>query len=1022
MRSLKGFSFHQVVVAWLLTLCVLPAWAGLSVYTSWSTLPPVTVANQRHVDFGPNTLEGEGARLSYTTSVGDCNRYYLIFVGWRCTLGSDTGSVTQSSSSSLNGFSGNALSVYSGHNNNSTSITVTFANPTPFVGFLWGAQFSSENTMFINLTLADNSVVTLKNCRDPYNNQCVGAYVSQNWLNDVYNFLLGWLLGDAIQYYPLYVKYEPSNGVKIKKVEFLTYECRFCGFLSADTPQSFKVDYLTYVDAAVAPHHLRVTAPANSTSAGSDFTYTVRACGNADCSLPWTSGVSGTLSFTGATPSVATQAFSIPAGPTNTATVTMRYNGTGTGTVGMTAHSPTASNTPKVFCGMGVEATSTGSCSVSLVTPPHHMEVTTSSATGLSCNPVTYTIKACADLACNTRITNGVSGTLVLSGAAPVSSFGFTTNGVGEAFVTAYATTPAAVTASLTGLSQAPTNNPAVFCGMGTGAGSGKSCVYTTQSSALSFDVPNHAAGTSQSVSVYAIKTGEIATRCVSAFANVTKAVRLTCAYGNPNSGSVPVLVNGTGLNTSADAAAACDGTGQSFNLAFDANGRAQVALTYADAGQLTVTASHSGSGADAGLSLTGSDTFVAVPHNLEITTTGPYVAGADFTATVRARNAGGGLMANFGNESPKVEVTLSKTGQSPTGGAAKSGTFSGSLGAVNAGVATSNAFRWTEVGLPDLSATVNPTSIYGSSGVSVGGTASGVGPFVPARFNVGVSQACAAVGKSAFTYSGEPFTVTVTALNALGGVTENHDGTGTMSASFAKAATLSATTNASTGSLTNTSVAASAFVRGVATLNNPRFTFSSRATAPTLVGLRATEVAPGSVSSSTGAEGTVALRSGRLKLSNAFGSGQTALSVPVQLQHWSGRTWVLNTDDSCTSVPASAVVLARHRDNRGADSAPWGGVTASGFTASSGQGGVLLSAPTGGATGSIDLALNLGDTALDASCLSAHPASTGAQRSWLRGQHGACVGTGDFDPSARATIGVFAPESRKVMHSVDLF
>jgi len=364
----------------------------------------------------------------------------------------------------------------------------------------------------------------------------------------------------------------------------------------------------------------------------------------------------------------------------------------------------------------------------------------------------------------------------------------------------------------------------------------------------------------------------------------------------------------------------------------------------------------------------------------------------------------------------------LSKTGQSPTGGAAKSGTFSGSLGAVNAGVATSNAFRWTEVGLPDLSATVNPTSIYGSSGVSVGGTASGVGPFVPARFNVGVSQACAAVGKSAYTYSGEPFTVTVTALNALGGVTENHDGTGTMSASFAKAATLSATTNASTGSLTNTSVAASAFVRGVATLNNPRFTFSSRATAPTLVGLRATEVAPGSVSSSAGTEGTVALRSGRLKLSNAFGSGQTALSVPVQLQHWSGRTWVLNTDDSCTSVPASAVVLARHRDNRGADSAPWGGVTASGFTASSGQGGVLLSAPTGGATGSIDLALNLGDTALDASCLSDHPASTGAQRSWLRGQHGACVGTGDFDPSARATIGVFAPESRKVMHAVDLF
>lgn len=1022
MRSLKGFSLRQAAAAFLLALCVLPAWAGLSVYTNWSTLPPVSAANQRHVDFGPNTLEGEGARLSYTTSIGDCNRYYLIFVGWVCSLGSDTGSVTQSATSSLLGFTGNALSVYSGLNNNSTSITVTFANPTPYVGFLWGAQFSAENTMLINLTLADNSVVTLKNCRDKYNAQCVGAYVSQNWLNDVYNFLLGWLLGDAIQYYPLYVKYEPSNGVKIKKVEFQTYDCRNCGFLSSDTVQSFKVDYLTYVDAAVAPHHLRVTAPASSTAVGSDFTYTVTACGNADCSLPWTSGVTGTLSFTGASPSVATQAFSIPAGPANSATVTLRYNGAGTGTVGMTAHSPTPSNTPKVFCGMGVPATSTGSCAVNLVTPPHHMEVTTSSATGLSCNPVTYTIKACADPGCSTRITNGVSGTLVLSGATPVSSFGFTTNGAGEASVTAYATTPAEVTASLTGLSQAPTNNPPVFCGMGTPAGSGKSCVYTTQSSALSFDVPNHAAGEVQSVSVYAIKTGEVATRCVSAFANVNKTVRFTCAYGNPNAGSVPVLVNGAGLNATGSAALACDGTGQSLSLAFDANGRAQVDVSYADAGQLTVAATHSGSGADSGLSLTGSDTFVAVPHNLEITTSGPYVAGSDFTATVRARNAGGGLMSNFGNESPKVVLTLSKTGQSPTGGAAKAGTFSGSLGPVNAGVATSSAMRWSEVGTPDLSATVNDTSIYGTSGVSVSGTTSGVGPFVPARFDVGVTQACAATGKSAFTYSGQPFKVKVTARNAQGEVTENHDGTGTMSASFAKAATLSAVTNAGTGSLSQTAVAASSFVRGEAVLTTPSFTFSSRATSPTLVSLRATEVAPGSVSSSGGTEGSVALRSGRLRLSNAFGSGQTPLSVPLQLHYWSGRTWVLNTDDSCTSVPASAVVLARYQDHKGAESSPWGGITASGFAAVSGQGGILLSAPTGGATGTIDLAVNLGDSTTDASCLSAHPASTGAQRSWLRGQHGACSGTGDFDPSARATIGVFAPESRKVMHAVDLF
>jgi MSHA biogenesis protein MshQ len=140
--------------------------------------------------------------------------------------------------------------------------------------------------------------------------------------------------------------------------------------------------------------------------------------------------------------------------------------------------------------------------------------------------------------------------------------------------------------------------------------------------------------------------------------------------------------------------------------------------------------------------------------------------------------------------------------------------------------------------------------------------------------------------------------------------------------------------------------------------------------------------------------------------------------------QYWSGSTWVLNGDDSCTVIPSGAVIFARYISNQGvASETPWGSVSASGITASSGRGNISLSAPAAGSTGSIELAVNLGDTATDASCLSAHPAGGKAQQVWLRGPHGgACVGAGPFDPSARATIGVFAPESRRVMHSQDMY
>ncbi|MBI2734093.1 MAG: LamG domain-containing protein, partial [Aquabacterium sp.] len=136
-------------------------------------------------------------------------------------------------------------------------------------------------------------------------------------------------------------------------------------------------------------------------------------------------------------------------------------------------------------------------------------------------------------------------------------------------------------------------------------------------------------------------------------------------------------------------------------------------------------------------------------------------------------------------------------------------------------------------------------------------------------------------------------------------------------------------------------------------------------------------------------------------------------------------KAWVLNSADSCTSIPAASVARSNYLDSKGAATAAWS-TTPSAVTISGGNGNLILSAPSPSATGSVDFAFNLGSTSTDQSCLSSRPSSTGASLSWLRAQNGStnsCAGvtTYDRDPSARATFGVYQPETRKAVFVRDL-
>ena len=777
-------------------------------------------------------------------------------------------------------------------------------------------------------------------------------------------------------------------------------------------------------------HHLEVTAGVNSATTDTAVVYTIKACANAACSTLYTGGVSGSVSIsgTGVTSTYNTgAAFSIAAGSSSTTeSVTLSKADGGTATVGLSGSSPLPAGSPGVYCGLGVTATSSSSCTFNVTPAVHHLEVTAASNTALTCQPITYTIKACSNAACSSTYTGGLSGTLSVTGVTvnyPTGS-GFTiANGSATTTITAHATTVGTATASLTGLSITPSNTPQVFCGMGSAAASGASCAITMADSALLFDVPHHVAGDSQAVTVSAVRKADNSLMCTPAFASVSKNVTFKCTHDNPTTGFVPAVVGGAALNAANNASAMCDGTGRSVSLSFNASGVASTTVSYADAGRVGLTATYTGSGSDAGLSMTGSDSFIAVPASFAFSgvTAGPIKAGANFSATVTALNRSNVATPNFGRETTPAAPTLGFTKRQPTGGASQAGTFSGSLGAFSAGAASAAALSWTEVGNGDLTVSLSNHlgSGLGISGTTGSGVVGNVGPFIPSHFTVEVTQAC--TGASPFTYSGQPFAMTVKARNVAGDLTRNHDGTGSMSPSFARTTALSVVTNGSLGALGTSSLAASAFAAGEAALSTQSFTYTNKLTAPAALVLRAID--SDGVTSENKTEQGPNVRSGRLQISNAFGSGKTSLQVPVTAQYWSGKAWVVNEADSgCASVPSASVVRAAYVDSKGATTTAWSTSVSSIVPLSNGRGAIVLTAPTNGGTGSVDLSVNLGASGTDQSCLSAHPASTGAQQPWLRSLNGSCAATYDRDPSARATFGVFSPETQRVIHTRDLF
>ena len=127
----------------------------------------------------------------------------------------------------------------------------------------------------------------------------------------------------------------------------------------------------------------------------------------------------------------------------------------------------------------------------------------------------------------------------------------------------------------------------------------------------------------------------------------------------------------------------------------------------------------------------------------------------------------------------------------------------------------------------------------------------------------------------------------------------------------------------------------------------------------------------------------------GRLRLDNAYGSELAALPMRLRVQRFDGTAFDDDDSDSCSQVPASALVPT---------SSPKGlatSATVSHVPLLTGDAGLTWSAPHD--AGTVDVRLDLG--------------ATGANLPWLRSdwpEDGNLDGALDDDPQARATFGIW--------------
>ena len=680
-------------------------------------------------------------------------------------------------------------------------------------------------------------------------------------------------------------------------------------------------------------------------------------------------------------------------------------------------------------CGTAVTACSTGSFAV-VAAGPDHYELSLPSSS-VSCLASTATVTACANNSSPCTSTfpgaNGSTATLVTTGAT-LGATTVTFNAAGVATTTlSYPTATDGTTVSVTLSGETLTaTNARQCCPDGVGCAANNSCSTTFKTSGLIFStlaggaaatIPTQTAGTTSSqYYLRAVKTSTTTQACESALSG-TSSVNLGYQCNNPSTCSTGDFLDITPYNgAAAQATQTVAAGGTALDLYFDTNGNAPLTFNYRDVGQITLAASKAASGSLLSALAGTSNAFVVKPGGFLVAgiqqTAIPQLvnpaaadqngavfvrAGESFTASVTATTSAGATTPNYGQETVPEGVLLTRNLVLPGGGAA--GTLANATiagGSFTNGVATVTDLAWDEVGIITLTPGVADGDYLGS-GIVTGTTSANIGRFIPDRFDTVITQGCAAGG---YTYSGQPFALTVTARNLAGVTTQNYHGAG--ASPFARAHILTDANALATPlggfGATNT-VAANSFVQGIANVATPTYTYANanRQVGPSVVKIHTVDA---DAVTSAAVEGNTNIRGGRARLLNAYGSERLDLPMPLTVEFWNGLGWVRNINDSCTTgvtlaradpVPADALapanVSAWDTGNPGVSGIGTPGAAALRFNAvaNAGNFNLNLRAPGVGLTGTMDI--------------------TATVPAWLQFDW---TGGGNADPVGRATFGVF--------------
>ena len=232
-----------------------------------------------------------------------------------------------------------------------------------------------------------------------------------------------------------------------------------------------------------------------------------------------------------------------------------------------------------------------------------------------------------------------------------------------------------------------------------------------------------------------------------------------------------------------------------------------------------------------------------------------------------------------------------------------------------------------------------------GKYGCNIGSAVFGpLGRFIPDHFDTVVTQGCNTTGTAVqiFTYSGQPFTATITARGAATATPTDKQMT-KYAGTYAKNTAFAVPAN---GAFSVLQALNTDFVSGVAT-KTLVFVFTTLPSVPAPITIRATDT--DGVTSLGATEGAVNARVGRFNVANAVGADLYPLSVPWAVQYYNTNGWITNSDDTCTIAPAtSAIGLSNYKGGLSSTSVTAVTLlTAVPATASNGAGIITLAKPS---------------------------------------------------------------------------